>query len=412
MIRLNRAILLQTNCLTNTKRNTLMKFSKDALLLANKLLKKRKSKWLMELHNDTYLYSKQTTLFNSQVICDIERTVIKNKGKKLKHITIKFNIPRNCKIFSTKVNFFVELRMYPRQRIAVPIKQNRNYERYKTLTDKGWICKTYGLTSNGQIAAFLSKEDAEFVQRPNVLGIDVNAKCYAVSVLSKNGRILKQTYFGKDIWVKRKKILERREQLQSLADKGKHKAIQSLRKLKKCEADFVNNRLGEVVKKIIDMALKYNADIAIEDLKRFKSIGKKANKKIMRIPFYKFKQILVSRCFDKHITLNVIDSWHTSKWCSHCGAVNKNGHSNANYSLFKCSNCGQIVDSDRKASLAIAVKSLVERNETVQFNQSVFFQFSTKQVPVNGLVRSNDVVGVCAVHDISTSYGKPTGFTQ
>lgn len=390
---MKRAIKLQTNDLTKAKEKKLKQFSHDALNLANSLLGKRKSKRLMDLHNETYSDSKANTSFNSQVICDIERNVIRSKGNRLKHITVKFNVPRNCKTFRTKANFFVELGMHPRERIAVPIKQNRNYDRYVSLLNDGWECKTYGLTSDGQIVAYLSKEDAAFPQRRNMLGIDINLKCFAVSVVTPEGKVLKQTYFGKDIWVKRKKIFKRREKLQSLADKGSHRAKQSLKRLKKKERDFVKNRLGEIVKEITDMALKYNADIAIEDLKKFKAIGRKANKKIMRIPFYQFRQLLKSRCFDKGITLNIVDSWHTSKWCSHCGAL-ANGHSSANYSIFKCPNCGQIVNSDRKASLAIAVKSLLERNGLT----TSFFQFSNRRVPVNALLRSDDGVLGGAVH--------------
>ncbi|HIH97480.1 MAG TPA: transposase [Thermoplasmata archaeon] len=237
-----------------------------------------------------------------------------------------------------------------------------------------------------------------------MLGIDINAKCFAVSIVTPWGKILKQTYLGKDIWVKRKKIFERREKLRSLADKGSHRANRSLKKLRKTERDFVRNRLGEIVKEITDMALRYDAEVSIENLKRFKSLGKRANKKIMRIPFYKFKQLLESRCFDKKITLNTADSWHTSKWCTHCGAVGDRRSSN--YSLFKCPECGQIVNNDRKASLAIAVKPLLER-KALQGTTLEFFQFSSRRVPVNGLLRSDDRVVSQVVHDSSTPMESP-----
>ncbi|MEW6294996.1 MAG: zinc ribbon domain-containing protein [Candidatus Diapherotrites archaeon] len=210
---------------------------------------------------------------------------------------------------------------------------------------------------------------------------------------------MKQTYFGKDLWVKRKKIFERKERLQSLADKRSHKAKQSLEKLKIREHNFVKNRLGEVVKQITEMALQYNAGIAIENLKRFSPKGKRFNKEVMRIPFYSFKQLLESRCFDKQIAFNVVDAYHTSKWCSHCGALAK-GHS-SNYALFKCK-CGQVVNSDRKASLAITIKSLLVREKHCS-DQTVFFQFTSRRVPVNALLRSNDGFETNdAVHNVST----------
>ena len=353
----------------------------------------------MDLHRATYSASKKNTPFGSQVICDIERNVVGCKGETIKRITVKFNVPRNCKTFETKANFFVELRMYPGKRLPIPIKKNKNLQRYCSLVESGWQCKTYGLTCDGQIVAYLSKEETELSERKNTLGVDINSKCFAVSVPSPIGKVLKQTYFGKDIWVKRKRIFERKERLQSLADKGSHRAKQKLELLKTRERNFVKNRLGEVVRDITEMALRFDADISIENLKRFPSKGKRFNKKVMKIPFYSFRQLLESRCFDKKITLNAVDAYHTSKWCSHCGAVGK-GHS-SNYSLFKCKKCGQVVNSDRKASLAVAVKSLLERNNHVP-GRTDFFQFSKRRVPVNGLLRSDDGFGINAVHNVST----------
>jgi len=123
----------------------------------------------------------------------------------------------------------------------------------------------------------------------------------------------------------------------------------------------------------------------------------------MRIPFYRFRRILEQRCFDRNIYLDVLDSWHTSKWCSHCGAVGK-GHS-ANYSLFKCK-CGQTVNSDRKASLAVAVKSLLERSGSNQF-----FQFSSRRVPVSGLIRPSEADKPGSVNPTLSADGKPTSFS-
>jgi IS605 OrfB family transposase len=211
------------------------------------------------------------------------------------------------------------------------------------------------------------------------MGIDVNAKHFAVSVISPEGKVLYQTYLGKHIWIKRKKIMERRARLQSL------NAIKKLKMIRNYERNFVGTNLGQAVREIISLAVRYNADISIEKLEKFKPIGRRANKIIMRIPFYKFKQILEQRCFDYSIKLNIVDSWHTSKWCSHCGALAK-GHS-SNYSLFKCKECGQIVNSDRKASLAIAVKSLLERKDTTNTSNSI--QISKRRVAVTQLLRPN-----------------------
>jgi len=384
---MRRAILLQTLA-TNSKNNRLKEFINKAISEYNRLLSERNGcKRFMEFHHKTFLASKQNTFFNVQIICSIIREAWKKKTNRVNGLTVKFNVPRNCKIFSTKSNFFVELGLYPRNRIAVPIKQNRNYRRFQDLIKDGWICKTFGLTKDLQIVAYLSKEK-EIPQRKNIMGIDVNAKHFAVSVISPEGKILYQTYLGKHIWIKRKKIMERRARLQSL------NAIKKLKRLKHKERDFVNTNLGQMVREIIKIAKRFDADIAIEKLKRFKPIGRRANKIIMRIPFYKFKQILEQRCFDHNIRLNIVDSWHTSKWCSHCGAL-ANGHS-SNYSLFKCGECGQVVNSDRKASLAIAVKSLLERKDTTNTINSI--QISKRRVDVTQLLRPNVVDNLRSVN--------------
>jgi len=386
---MKRAILLQTIA-TNSKNKHLEEFMNKAIKEYNHLLSERKDcKTFMQFHRETLSVSKQNTSFNVQVRCSLIRDAWKKKTNKVNGLTVKFNIPRNCKTFNTKSNFFVDLGLYPRNRIAVPIKQNRNYQRFMDLINNDWICKTFGLTKDLQIVVYLSKEK-EIQQRRNILGIDVNAKHFAVSIISPEGRVLYQTYFGKHIWIKRNKFMERRAKLQSL------NANKKLRVLKHKEKDFVKTNLGQAIKEVITLAIKYDADIFIEKLKKFRTKGKRFNKIVMHISFYKFKQILEQRCFDNNIKLNIVDSWHTSKWYSHCGAL-ANGHS-SNYSLFKCK-CGQIVNSDRKSSLAIAVKSLLERKNTTNTSSSI--QISKRRVPVTELLRPTEVG---SLHSVNHNY--------
>ena len=96
--------------------------------------------------------------------------------------------------------------------------------------------------------------------------------------------------------------------------------------------------------------------------------------------------------------LNQIDAYHTSKWCPRCGSVNP-GHSSVNYALYVCKTCDLIVNSDRKASKAIAIKSVLER--TSRGHTNLFVQISNTRVAVNQLFRPGDVGSNCAVHDIN-----------
>jgi IS605 OrfB family transposase len=398
---MQRSILLQTFA-TNKKNIELTKAVEIATSEFNHLFDERDfCLKFMDFHRKVYIDSKQRTSFNSQVACDIERSVWRSKGK-CKGITLKFNVPRNCKTFK-KSALFVKFSLFSKKQISVPIVKNRNFQRYESLLSNGWKCKTYGLTPDLQIVAYLSKEDNQLPIRKNVLGIDFNAKRIAITVLSPYNKVLYQTYFGLHIWTKRKKIIRRRSKMQSSNN------LSALSRLKHREYDFVETNIGQMVKEITELALQFDADISIEDLKRFRPKGKKFNKIVMRMPFGKFREILTSRCFDKGIILNIIDSWHTSKFCSHCGAVARNGHSSGNYALFRCKECGIVVNSDRNASHNIALKCLLERNSHV-LNKPDFIQISNRSGLVNAHKVMSYEVGLpnVAVQHAYQSDGKPS----
>jgi len=393
---MHRAIILQMDDITDKKARILREFSIKATSEFNRLWDERDfCNKFTEFHKKVYSSIKKNTSFHADIICDLERLVWRSKGK-AKGITVKFILRRNCKTFSTKSFDFVELRPYSGTKIAIPIKKNRNWQRYKSLLENGWTCKTYGLTPDLQIVAYLSKEDTTVPMRPNVLGVDVNSKCFAITVLSPDGKVLHQDYFGKDIWVKRKHIFERRSKLQSYVKEGSDYAKKALKRIKRNEHNFVKNMIGEVVRDITDMALLYNADIAIENLHRFSPKSKRFNREVMRIPFFIFKKTLEQRCFDKNIRLDIVDAWHTSMFCNHCGAIGK-GHDSSNYTLFKCKKCGVIVNSDRHASENVALKSLLEREDIT--NRKTF-QISNRRVHVNGLMRPDEV----GLHNVAVQY--------
>ena len=382
-MKLKRAILLQTLA-TNRKNHVLKQFMQTALAEYNILLSERADcNTFMQFHHKTLGESEKRTGFNVQVRCSLIRDAYCKNSDHVDALTVKFNIPRNAKTFRTKTNFFIELRFKSGQKIAVPIKQNRNYERFCLNMAQGWTCKTFGLTSKLELVAYLQKEKT-IPQRPNILGVDVNVKHFAISVLSPKGKVLYQTYLGKNIYRRRKQFMQRRALLQSL------NANKKLKQLKSKERNYVETAIGQVTAEIIKLAEKYDAEVAIENLQRFPPKNRKYNRKVMRMPFYKSKVNLEQRCFDHNIPLHINDAYHTSKWCSRCGAVG-NGHSSSNYSLFKCKGCGQIVNSDRKSSLAVAVKSLLERRNVS--NQECFsIQISRSRVPVSGLIRPNEAI--------------------
>jgi IS605 OrfB family transposase len=380
---LYRTILLQTEA-TNSKLAVLSEFQRRATRCINWLFSRRASlrKSQTSLSEFWRLVGKETknsTGFNSQVVCDLVRFALRFKGDAVNNVTVRFNVPRNCKTFATRGFFFVEIGLYPRKRVALPIRRNRNLERFFGLLQGGWSCSSFGLTPTLQVAAYLAKNQAEPAQGMNLLGVDVNAKQFAYSVVTPQGKILRQGYLGKHIWIKRKGLMRRRAHLQSIGNARK------LQRMRGIEADFVRTNLGQVVREVVGLAKAYDACIVIEKLRRFLPKGRRFNKKAMSIPFYAVRQILEARCFDKGIALNAVNPWHTSKWCIRCGAVNA-GHS-ANYSVFRCAKCGLAMNADRKASVAIAVKALLDRKG---YPGGKTFQISGRRVPVVALLKSNE----------------------
>lgn len=327
-----------------------------------------------------------------------KRKIIKNG---FKQCSIRLN-PRWFKFFLTERGTpCFKITYSPRKSFVIPVRRDGGYDRFKEFLDDGWKIKSISLL-DGKIAVSIEKDFPEAVNnRRYIVGVDVGSSTLAaVTVLdSQSGRVVKQLYFGRDVAVRQRKYEERRAKLQSYADKGSEKAKKYLRRLKRKQRNFVKTRSGQIAKEIVNLALRYNASIAIEELS-FRStkgkIGKNGRKKINKIPYAQFREFLKSNCLKQGIPFHEIDAYHTSKWCPKCGALN-NGHS-SNYALYKCKKCGLVVNSDRKASKAIAIKSALVRELQGLTKPFLLSQFTRAGVPVNGLFRPGDGDLSGAVH--------------
>ena len=400
---MNRAVLLQTEA-TASKSRTMRDFVRRSLLCSNWLLSERKpGESAASLQKRTLHEAKRRFGFNVQVVCALVRGVTRTEGSSIRGVTVKFNVPRNCKTFRTRGFSFVELGMYPGRRLAVPIRRNRDWDRFSGLLGSGWTCKTYGQTPGLDVVAYLSKEEegGGLTPRRNVIGIDINAKNFAYTVLAPGGDVLKQGYLGQRIWLRKRRFEERRALLQSL------NSLKKLKRMRHRQRDYVRTNVGQLVREVILLAKRFDADVSIENLSRFKPKGRVFNRKVMTIPFYLFRRILESRCFDSGIMLNRVDPYHTSKWCTRCGAVGAGHAGGSCYSLFRCKECGLVMNSDRKASVAVAAKTLLERRGQGPL------QISGRRVPVSGLLRRvSDAPRPLAVPMQAQGRGKPTGFSR
>jgi IS605 OrfB family transposase len=404
---LKKSILLNTLQLTSRKKKIFDNFFSEYLRVLNKTLEQLpNAKSSNQLHHLTYSNIRESSFLPSDVIQEARKDVwAKRKTVKdeFKHCSMRLSKHWFRLVQSNRGNPIVKVTYSPSKTFAIPLKLDKGFQRFKKFLKDGWSLKIISLLKDGRIAASLEKEFPKPVNnRRFVVGVDVGSSTLAAVTVfdTAKHKAAKQLYLGRYVARRQKQFFERRRKLQSYADTGSGKARKYLHKLKHNQRNFVKNRSGEVAKQITAIAKKYNASIALERLSiqgREHKFRKKSNRKISLIPYGKFREFLSSNCEEKSIPLQVVDAYHTSKWCPHCGAVN-NGHHSGNYSLYKCRVCGLMVNSDRKASLAIAVKSVLER-KTQDLTNPEFFQISNARVPVNGLVRPDaDVAKVAVQH--------------
>lgn len=301
-------------------------------------------------------------------------------------------------------NPIIAITSFGRKRIILPIKQDNAFVRFKDIEAEGYIFNSLLLLKrDGKhiIQAVMQKDFPNPKIKPNTIGIDIgSANLCALSVRNFDGRTIKQLYFGRDVAVMQHKISNRRSKLQSKADKGSSKAIKALRKLKRYQSNFVNTRSWQIASNVVDLAVKYNANINIENLKYLRtgrkignSKGKQVNGLISRIPYAKFFHALGCIALRKGVKVNRVNPRHTSQKCSRCGHTEKANR--ITQALFVCKHCCFTCNADRNASLNIATPVL-ERTDLVSTTNSV--QTSKTEPAVTQAVCVNEVESFDVVH--------------
>jgi IS605 OrfB family transposase len=227
------------------------------------------------------------------------------------------------------------------------------------------------------------------------MGIDINAGNFALTIMNRDKKILRQLYLGQDILHKRRKINTRKDKLKSIYDiTFSNRALRSLSNIKKLEHNFIRTRLFQISNEIVTLANKFNVtDIVIEDLKFLRtgrklgnSKGKRINGIINKIPYAKFRNILTIIAIQQKVNIVAVDPYHTSKLCSRCRTLNRiNG---GNYRLYKCKSCGLKVNRDRNASKNICNFLFGRDTNSAKISSS---QIPNRQVPVNAPLLLRDV---------------------
>ena len=172
----------------------------------------------------------------------------------------------------------------------------------------------------------------------SIIAINVGARWVAVSVARHRSR---PKFYGKRVREVRGKYFWLRRKL------GREKKLKAIKKIGHKEKRIVNDELHKIAKDIVDEAEKHDAIIAIGDLKGIrnnsKGKGRRANRKVNSMPFYKLKEYIKYKALERGIVVVEVPEYNTSKQCSRCGSMNTERPSQG---IFTCKECGYQINAD------------------------------------------------------------------
>lgn len=349
------------------------------------------------LHERFYEYIRKHYRLHSQIANDLfkDAITILNNGGHVNRVNVPFNIPRSGKFATTRRGNPVISIAGLNGRIVIPIAMDGAYRRFMQFINDGWE-STFFRFNGKHIFITIRKEFVISEEYDAVIGVDIGVDTLAtITVLNRDGKFLKQLYFGQDIGHKQRDICLRRSKLQSYASKGHRKAKKALKRLKGYERNYTTTRCWQIAHQIVDLAKEYNAFIAIENLSYLcrANGNRKSNRKTKRMPYAKFRVALETVAGQNGILVMTVSPKNTSKICSRCGCT---GTRKDRY--FVCPQCGYEANSDRNASVNIAIRAgLNFHSNTTKF----FFmaQSPDGNLAVNPGVFAHDGVGLrCLQH--------------
>ncbi len=198
----------------------------------------------------------------------------------------------------------------------------------------------------------------------NFIGIDRNTTGHcAVIAIPKTGKVVK---LGKQAFHIHRKYKKIRKHLQSKNAKKK------LKKISKREKNIIKDINHKISRKIVNIVIKNNCGIRLENLKGIrKNTKRSSNKKtkngesfkssINTWEFYQLGQMIEYKAKICGIPVQYVDPQYTSQKCSRCGNIgNRNGKK------FMCTNeeCMHVDHADSNAAFNIAAKESFENQRS------------------------------------------------
>ena len=252
---MRKTILLNCLRLTAKKKGLLNDLFFEYLRVLNCTLEDLpKAKSSNELHHLTYSNIRSTSFLPSDIVQEARKEVWA-KRKTVKCGFTRCSIPLNTKWFKLLLTErgtpCFRVTYTPRKAFVIPVKIDNGYERFKHFLKEGWAIRSISLLLHDKIAISLKKDypKPNIDPRRYVAGVDIGSATLATVTVfdTKTSKTMKQLYLGRDVAIRQKRYLERRQRLQSHTDSGSEKAAKYLQRLKRKQANFVKTRSGQVV---------------------------------------------------------------------------------------------------------------------------------------------------------------------
>jgi len=195
--------------------------------------------------------------------------------------------------------------------------------------------------------------DEDDMQDPEgVLGIDLGIVNIAVD---SEG----QFFSGKEIEIYRKKMLNRKKNLQK---KGTKSAKRKLKSISKKQACFQKNENHKISKAIVEKAKRLRYSIKLEDLTGIRDnvkARKSTRSRIANWGFYQLKSFIEYKAKLKGVLVELVDPRNTSRACPVCNHIEKANR--RTQAKFKCKQCSFEANADLVASWNIRDKASINR---------------------------------------------------
>lgn len=195
-------------------------------------------------------------------------------------------------------------------------------------------------------------DEEKFIDPEGILGIDLGIVNVAVDSLGTH-------YSGKDIEVYRKKMVNRRKNIQK---KGTRSAKRKLKKISNKQQRFQNDRNHCISKSIVATAKRLSFSIALEDLRNIKDRIKARKSQRARMgnwSFYQLKSFIKYKAKIVGIPVIEVDPRNTSRTCPYCKFVSKANRKTRD--LFCCKQCGFSESADLVAAWNIQAKAVINQ---------------------------------------------------